>query len=712
MSKKVRIGIDVGGTFTDCVVLDNETADLIANEKIPTTHHHKEGVAKGIVNIIERVLKKENIKPEDVMFIAHGTTQATNALLEGDVATVGIIGMGKSAQAKRETNIGKIELASGKFLNIKYRYIESDDVNEDTVNKSIDALISEGVQVIVASESYSIENPENEKLVVRLAKEKGVFATGGYEISELYGLKARTRTAVVNGSLIPKMLETADMTEKVVKQLGIPSELMIMRADGGVMTINEMRKRPILTMLSGLAAGVAGALMYEKVTEGIFFEVGGTSVDISVIKDGKVMIKNAHVGGFKTYLKALDVRTLGIAGGSMIRIKEGKIIDVGPRSAHLAHKEYENFTKIENVEDVTIKMISPKDDDPSDYVILVNPKGEEYAYTLAGAANILGYIPQEDYAYNDPAVAKKAWEPLATYCGKSVEEVARDVMNIALEKVMAVVQPMIKEYKLDHKFVSLIGGGGSAAVLVPALGDKYNMKHKIANNAPYISTIGVAMAMIRETIERSCFNPTTEDIKKIRNDVKAKLLEAGAKEETIEITVEVDKLKNALIAIATGSTEFRNDKEMGKVYSPEELKPIVAESVDAKDEDVEFMGNIGKFSVYNCAVIKKKLFGLVKKRECVKVIADKEGVVHLRKRGAEILNTKTSSMKNDLLQVVDRLSTFSDAGQSIPAVYAIHSGKVFDYSGLQNSEQLLSMVEMDTQFVNNDSNLIMMVAKK
>ena len=173
MERKVRIGIDVGGTFTDAVVIDNSTYEVIAKAKIPTTHHAKEGVAKGIVQVIKKVLSENNISPESVMFIAHGTTQATNALLEGDVAKVGIIGMGKGFEgerAKGETKVGNIELAAGKYLYTAHTYIDSNNLNDSTIKESIKMLKDEGAEVIVASEAYSVDNPENEISVIEKCK--------------------------------------------------------------------------------------------------------------------------------------------------------------------------------------------------------------------------------------------------------------------------------------------------------------------------------------------------------------------------------------------------------------------------------------------------------------------------------------------------------------------------------------------------------------
>lgn len=707
--RKVRIGIDVGGTFTDAVVIDNTSGEVIAKAKRPTTHHHKDGVAQGIVEIINEVLTENNIKPDQVVFIAHGTTQATNALLEGDVAKVGIIGIGKSKAAFHELNIQDIELAPNKYLETEFAYFDVDEIDKTKAEKAIDDLVAKGCEVIVASEAYAVDDPHLEKLVTDLAKEKGLYATSGHEISQLYGLKMRTRTAVVNASLIPKMIETANMTEKVVKKVGIPSELMIMRADGGVMSVNEVRQRPILTMLSGLAAGVAGALMYEKISDGVFFEVGGTSIDISVIKDGKVIVNNAQVGKHKTYLKALDVRTLGIAGGSMVRIADGKVLDVGPRSAHLADKHYECFVD-SPVTNAQLKQITPLEGDSPDHAIITSDQGD-YAYTLAGAANILGYVPEDDYAYANVEAAKVAWQPLAEYCGKTVEEVARDVMDIACAKIWNIVEPMIEEYEVNPEYIEFVGGGGSAAITTFALGEKYGFKAKTATNAPYISTIGVAMAMVREQIERSVVDPSASDIQKIRVDILDRIVAQGAKEDSVEVAIEVDKQRNILIATATGATEFSNDAQHNHL-DEQQMLAKVGDVFSVDSANVKKQQQAGSFTAVSAQKQVGKLFNLLKKNEEHIAVVKSDGMIPLKLKGAQCVTTPKAKYSEVVTSLVNDLSSYSDAGQSIPKVYAFTGARMFDYSGLFSCDQLTSMMSMDLDPLDGSQEVMFVAARK
>lgn len=713
-SRKVRIGIDVGGTFTDAVVVDNETYEVIAKEKCPTTHHAKQGVAEGIVRNIENVLKKNNISPEDVIFIAHGTTQATNALLEGDVAKVGIVGMGKGLEAdraKKETTAGNIELAPGKFLYTEHEFLESSSLREDLIKSAIEKLKQKGAEVIVASESYSVDNPENEKKVIEIANKMGLPATGGYEISQLYGLSARTRTAAVNAALIPKMMETANMTEGAVKESGIRKPLMIMRCDGGVMSIDEVRKRPILTMLSGLAAGVAGALMYEKITDGIFLEAGGTSTDISVIKDGKVMIKNAQIGGQKLYLTSLDVRTLGVAGGSMIVVEDGKLVDVGPRSAHIANKSYEVFAEPKKIVSPKIKLVAPREEDKPNYAVIECENGESYALTLAGAANILGYVGEGDYAHGNKEAAKKAWQALADLTGESVEELCKTAMEISMKKVKQIVDELIVDYNLNKNLIYLIGGGGSASVVVPFLGEMMGIRHKIAENAPYISTIGVSLALVREQIERNVSNPTDEDIRKIRHDVMEVITRAGADAATVDIAIEIDSQKNILRAIATGATELRTKDRNTQMKSEEDLLKIISEADKVEKQNVQKVGQEGRWHAYYVNVEKKALFGLIKTKKRFTRIIDEEGVIRLQKNDAKIMVMKKKQLSTRFEEFVDSLTQFSDAGAILPKTYLFFGQKISDLSGVVNKEQLLGLADMELEFVEDNQEIIVVSAR-
>lgn len=711
MGKKVRIGIDVGGTFTDAVVIDANTYEVLAKRKIPTTH--SEGVAHGVVEIISALMKENQIAPEDVTFIAHGTTQATNALLEGDVAQVGIVGMATGVDArgaKGETNIGDIELAPGKYLKSYHTFIDSKALSEEAITGAVRTLRDQGAQVIVASEAFSVDDPENELRVTALAESEGLYSTGGHEISQLYGLKMRTRTAVVNASLIPKMMETANMTETAVRDTKIKSDLMIMRCDGGVMSIEEVRKRPILTMLSGLAAGVAGALMYEKVSDGIFFEAGGTSVDISVIKNGKVMIKYAQVGGHKTYLQSLDVRTLGVAGGSMIRVRDGRVVDVGPRSAHIAGKEYECFAEEGAITSGTVQLIRPRADDPCEYATLAAQDGAEYAYTLAGAANLLGYVPQDDYARGVDASNAAAWEVLGRYLQCSGQDAARQVVDLAMAKLSEVVEDLIAEYELDRKFITLVGGGGSGAVIVNALAEKMGVKCKMAKNAPYISTIGVALAMVREQMERTIANPTDEDIKRIRADILEKIVRSGAKEETVDIAIEIDAQKNILRAIATGATELRQKNLGAADLSQEQLAQIAAESLGTDTGHLRYAGGTGRWSLFE-GDLQKKLLGFIKVKQKAVAVTDREGVVRLRKEKANYLIFSKGQQAQTFNRFLEENTTYSDANATIPKVFLFYKEKMLDLTGMQTAEQLYSILDVETEMLGPEEQLLAIAYK-
>ena len=291
--RAVRMGIDVGGTYTKCVAMDNETHEIIGKMKVKTTHDDKTGVAAGVVQSFQNCMRENDIAPEDVVFVAHSTTQATNAFIEGDVANVGVVGVAggglEGFLAKRQLALKDIVLDEkvGRMIKVFNTFIKKKMLTEEVINKNIDDLISQGAQVIVASMAFGVDSMDEEMMIHDCAEKKNVPVSMASDITKLYGLTRRTRTAAINASILPKMMATANATESSVREAGVQVPLMIMRGDGGVMEINEMRKRPILTALSGPAASVMGSLMYLRASNAIYFEVGGTTTNIGVIKNGR-----------------------------------------------------------------------------------------------------------------------------------------------------------------------------------------------------------------------------------------------------------------------------------------------------------------------------------------------------------------------------------------------------------------------------------------
>src|SRR6185312_8387198 len=153
--------------------------------------------------------------------------------------------------------------------------------------------------------------------------------------------------------------------------------------------------------------------------------------------------------------------------------------------------------------------------------------------------NVLGYARPGMHAYGDPAAARAAMQPLAAALGVSVEDAARQILGRAADKILPTVEQLIAEYGLDRDQL-LVGEGGGAGALLPFVAERLGLRHVISPDAEVISSIGVALAMVREVVERVIADPTPEDLRAIRQQARDAVVRLGAAAATVESAIEID----------------------------------------------------------------------------------------------------------------------------------------------------------------------------
>ena len=705
MGRMVRMGIDVGGTHTKAVAIDNETHEIIGKASVKTTHDDKRGVAAGVVKCFQNCLKENNIRPEDVVFVAHSTTQATNALIEGDVAKIGVIGMAKGGLegllAKKQTTLKNIDLGNNKEIQISNAFINTKKMTEESLNQVIDELKNQGAQVLVPSMAFGVDNGEPEKLVYEAAKKKNIPTTMASDITKLYGLTRRTRTAAINASILPKMLDTATSTEQSVREAGVNVPLMIMRGDGGVMEISEMKKRPVLTMLSGPAASVMGSLMYLRASNGVYFEVGGTTTNIGVIKNGRPAIDYSIVGGHPTYISSLDVRVLGVAGGSMVRANKNGIVDVGPRSAHIAGLDYAVYTDLEKIKGPQVEFFSPKPGDPADYVAIRLENGERITITNSCAANVLGLVKPEHFSHGNVEAAKKAMQALADYCGTTVEDIAKQIMEKAYAKIEPVILYLAEKYKLEKDQISLVGVGGGAASLIVYFAEKMGLKYSIPENAEVISSIGVALSMVRDVVERIIPSPSKEDINAIKLEAMNKAIESGATAESIEIHIEIDSQTSKVTAIATGSTEVKTT-DLLKECSEEELRELAAKDIRMPADRIRLLEKSRYISIFGEKVEKEGMPGAIR-------ILDTKGFIKVQRGYGMALKTTAGYYLDVVKKLWEDMAVYQTELIVRPDFYLCIGARVMDFTAT-SFEQLEMLMDIEISSLASDAEVIVVAA--
>jgi N-methylhydantoinase A/oxoprolinase/acetone carboxylase beta subunit len=671
------------------VAIDAATRELVARIKVPTTHDAPEGVAAGIVDGIERLLRGSSVRAADVAFIAHSTTQATNALLEGDVADVGVVGLirGSGWFARRQLRFGSVTLAPGSALAADFQFARSD--NRSAIRAAVDRLISTGARAIAASEAFGVDRPEAESFAADYARERGVDATSGHDVSATYGLRARTRTAALNAAILPQMVRTSRMTAAAVARAAISVPLMIMRSDGGVMDVREIERRPILTLLSGPAAGIAGVLLYENLTDGIFVEVGGTSSDCSAIRGGRPQMRPARIGGHRTMLQTLDVRTLGIAGGSMLRTGADGIVDVGPRSAHIAGCEYACFVDEGRFDGARVETIAPAKRDPADYAILIAADGGRIALTTSCAANLLGTVPEDAFARGNAASAGRAFGLLAQRLGGDPASLARSALDIATRKLRAAIDELIADYDLDPSQIAIVGGGGGAGAIVPYAARAMQLPFRIARDAEVIAPIGVALALVRDVVERTIVGPTPEDIARIRREATDRVVASGAAPDRVEVTVEIDVQRNRVRATASGATALV-DASAGAACDETGRREAAARSLRCDPGELKRIELTAALAAYERrSTLPSRLR---RPREVADLrIVDERGVVRLALRDAALAHATAGEIEGRVRDAIERATRFGDVGRALPALYLVRGARIAAFDGLVSGEQAAAL---------------------
>lgn len=550
----MRIGVDVGGTFTKAVGIDTSSGALAARAAVLTTHDDPAGPAAGVVTVVRAV--SEEVGASEVDLITYSTTQAVNALLEGDVAVVGVLGLGRQPdlrKAAKRTRLDKVELAPGRRLPTVSEFLDvTRGLDDVALSGALDRLEAGGATTICVAEAFAPDGGGDERRAVQAALDRGLPACGSAEMTGLYGLELRAVTAALNASVLPIAVRTEEHVERGVAAAGITAPVMVMRGDGGATDPTGLRREPARALYSGPAASVAGVLRHTRMAEGIVIEVGGTSTNVAAIKDGRPALSYVQVASHATAVRALDVRVIGVAGGSMLRARKGRLYGVGPRSAHIAGLPYACYLTAAALVGAEAFSFAPRPDDPADYLALRLADGSVAAITNTCAAVTLGVVEPGDHSGvgADRDAAHSAFAVAGRAVGLDADELARRMLGAAADAVGALAMDVAAEYGLSRPTIVAVGGGAGA--LGRFVAQRLQLPLHVPELAEVISAVGDALSLVRVERERSTvdMSPALQDA--LAREAEEAAVAAGADVASIDVRVELDEDRVALRAIATG----------------------------------------------------------------------------------------------------------------------------------------------------------------
>lgn len=326
---RLGLGIDAGGTYTDVVLYDFASDRVVQKAKALTT---KWDYTIGIAAALDQ-LDAARLRQVDLVSVS--TTLATNAVVEGRGQKVALLIMPPYGLfAPSDIPHRPIAIVQGQ---LEIDGTVRAPVNPEEIRRLARQMVErEQVGAFAVTGYASHVNPEHEMEIRRILEtETGLPVTCGHDVSEGLDYRIRAQTAALNGRIIPILIAFLREASDCLHARGITAPLMIVRSDGSLMSMDTARQRPIETILSGPAASVAGARHLTQAPNAIVIDIGGTTTDTALIRNGVVRTAKhgANVGGRQTHVQALDMRTCGLGGDSLIASIDGKL-RIGPRRVH------------------------------------------------------------------------------------------------------------------------------------------------------------------------------------------------------------------------------------------------------------------------------------------------------------------------------------------------------------------------------------------
>ncbi len=556
------VGVDVGGTFTDIMMIDTLTG-MHNVHKVPSTPESQD---KAVIQGIEEILEMHSLYPSDISLVVHGTTVATNSMLERKGARVALLttaGLEDVLEIGRQNRDDIYDLSASRPEPLVQREnrigvnerLDSEgipiiDLSSSEMNSVVSQVLGKRPESIAISLLFSYRNSKHEKsLLEKIQQLTEVYTVASSDVLPEFREFERTSTTVLEAYLGPLVIGYLEHLESSLAKLNPSTKLTIMQSNGGTMLASSARGKAIGLAISGLAGGVMGGWQIAKqseVAKAITLDMGGTSCDISAIIEGVVVRPDNDVAGLPLRLPSVDVKTIGAGGGSIAWIDNAGILHVGPQSAGAVPG-------------------------PAAY-----QKGGTNA-TVTDANLLLGRLNPEFFLGGkielNVEAAREAVGHIASNMGMTVEETALGIIKISTANMVQAIREVTVERGSDPRQFVLVPFGGAGPTQCVDIAKALDIDRILVPAHPGItSALGLVCTDLRVDLMKTVLMRAGEsNLYKLREvleylseEARNQLIEQGAQRKDIVVIWSVDmryvgQSHELIIQLQQGTSDLMTD---------------------------------------------------------------------------------------------------------------------------------------------------------